>query len=90
MKMIDDYELPDSDPIVFEDAPNSEGQKLVREVWDMLKYLDHKADRIGEICRLDKADIDSLRYSNQQLDIAENILGSMRNQIERPILEEDE
>jgi hypothetical protein len=54
----------------------------------MLKYLDDKADRIGDICRLDKADIDSLRYSNQQLDIAENMLGDMRNQIERPILEE--
>ena len=90
MNMIDDYEPLDSDPIIFEDAPNSEGQKLVKEVWDMLKYLDHKADRIQEICLTDKADIDSLRYSNQNLDIAENMLGHMRNQIERPILEEDE
>jgi hypothetical protein len=90
MNMIDDYYIPDSEPITFDNAPNSEGQKLVREVWDMLKYLDDKADRIGEICRLDKADIDSLRYANQNLDIAENMIGSMRNQIERPILEEDE
>jgi hypothetical protein len=88
--MMDDYQIPDNERVHFDNAPNSEGQHLVREVWDMLKYLDHKADKIGDICRLDKADIDSLRYSNQQLDIAENMLGDMRNQIERPILEEEE
>jgi len=70
--------------------PVDDGEAVVREVWDMLRYLDEKAERIGDLCRLDKADVDSLRYANQQLDHAENMIGDMRNQIERPILESEE
>jgi hypothetical protein len=70
--------------------PIDDGEAVVREVWDMLRYLDEKAERIGDFCRLDKADVDSLRYANQQLDHAENMIGAMRNQIERPILESEE
>ena len=70
--------------------PIDDGEAVVREVWDMLRYLDEKAERIGDLCRLDKADVDSLRYANQQLDHAENMIGAMRNQIERPILESEE
>jgi hypothetical protein len=70
--------------------PVDDGEAVVREVWDMLRYLDEKAERIGDLCRLDKADVDSLRYANQQLDHAENMIGAMRNQIERPILESEE
>ena len=70
--------------------PIDDGEAVVREVWDMLRYLDEKAERIGDLCRLDKADVDSLRYANQQLDHAENMIGAMRNQIERPILESKE
>jgi len=76
-----EYTLPKDKP---------KGELLIREVWDMLKYLDITADKIGEICRTDKADLDSLRYANEKLDVAENIIGHMRNQIERPILEEEE
>ena len=89
------------EPIAKEDVPMmgnkgpkivdiSEGEAVVREVWDMLRYLDDKADRIGEICRLDNADVESLRYANEQLDHAENMIGAMRNQIERPILESED
>ena len=70
--------------------PVDDGEAVVREVWNMLRYLDGKAERIGDLCRLDKADVDSLRYANQQLDHAENMIGAMRNQIERPILESEE
>jgi len=70
--------------------PIDDGEAVVREVWDMLRYLDEKAERIGDLCRLDKADVDSLRYANQQLDHAENMIGAMRNQIERPIVESEE
>jgi len=70
--------------------PIDDGEAVVREVWDMLRYSDEKAERIGDLCRLDKADVDSLRYANQQLDHAENMIGAMRNQIERPILESKE
>jgi len=70
--------------------PIDDGEAVVREVWDMLRYLDEKAERIRDLCRLDKADVDSLRYANQQLDHAENMIGAMRNQIERPIVESEE
>jgi hypothetical protein len=81
-------------PLMDKKAPKlravDDGEAVVREVWDMLRYLDEKAERIGDLCRLDKADVDSLRYANQQLDHAENMIGAMRNQIERPILESEE
>ena len=84
-----DIPMMDSKPPRVSININS-GEAVVREVWDMLRYLDDKADRIGDICRLDEADLESLRYANEQLDHAENIIGSMRNQIERPILESED
>ena len=56
----------------------------------MLGYLEHSVEDVSEICLRDNTDIDSLEYALTQIDHAENILGAMRNQIERPILEEDE
>jgi len=80
-------------PLMDKEAPTivrgNTGEDVVREVWDLLKYLDHKVDKIGDLCRLDKAEVESLRYANQQLDHAENMIGAMRNQIERPILESE-
>jgi hypothetical protein len=93
---MNDDMIPESDIPMMDSKPPgvsfniNSGEAVVREVWDMLRYLDEKADKIGEICRLDKADVESLRYANEQLDHAENMIGAMRNQIERPILEAED
>lgn len=89
-EIIADLDIPLMDQKGYEIVSVDDGEAVVREVWGMLKYLDQKAERIGDLCRLDKADVDSLRYANQQLDHAENMIGAMRNQIERPILESEE
>jgi len=89
-EIIADLDIPLMDQKGYEIVSVDDGEAVVREIWGMLKYLDQKAERIGELCRLDKADVDSLRYANQQLDHAENMIGAMRNQIERPILESEE
>jgi len=65
-----------------------DGEQLLRKLWNMLGYLEHSVEDVSEICLRDNTDIDSLEYALTQIDHAENILGSMRNQIERPLLEE--
>jgi hypothetical protein len=88
--MIDESDIPLMDKEAPTIVRGNSGETIVREVWDLLKYLDYKADKIGDLCRLDKAELESLRYANEQLDHAENMIGDIRNQIERPILESEE